>query len=225
MRRWVKILAVLGALVVAGNLAWCVAYPRYEWRQKITVEVETPQGLVSASSVAEIAWWGVPKILPEATPRDWSVNAEAVVVPLPDGKYLFALVRTAHLIARAVLFDPPYGGDPYLKPASQMKPFKGEAHAVQPENYPLLVTFDDIDDPTTVKRVDPDDLAASFGHGVSLKRITLEITDEPVTKGEVEKMLGWLGPHLETTLGKSPSIFDPVFAATVTHGDFRRRPL
>jgi hypothetical protein len=180
-------------LVLAGYLGWRLMYPSYEWRQKITVEVETPQGPVSASSVAEIAWWGVPKILPDATPRDWSVRAEAVVVPLPDGRYLFALVKTAEVIARAVFFDPlPKGRDPYLYPASQMKQFRGEVHDIQPENYPLLVTFDDIDDPTTVKRVDPDDLAASFGPGASLKRITLEITDEPVTEGEVEKLLGWL---------------------------------
>jgi hypothetical protein len=191
MRFW-KIGLVACLLVLAGYLGWRFMYPSYEWHQKITVEIDTPQGPVSASSVAEIAWWGVPKVLPDATPRDWSVNAEAVVVRLPDGKYLFALMRTAHLIARAVLFEPPYGGDPYLKPASQVKRFKGEVHEIPPELYPLLVTFDDIADPATVKRVDPADLAASFGPGVSLKRITLTITDEPVTEGEVEKVLVWL---------------------------------
>ncbi len=40
--------------------------------------------------------------------------------------------------------------------------------------------------------VDPDDFAASFGEGVSLKRITVQITDDPVTTG-IEERLGWLG--------------------------------
>ena len=39
------------------------------------------------------------------------------------------------------------------------------------------------DDPKSVKPVDPDDLAAAFGEGVSLKDITVEITDDPVTWG------------------------------------------
>jgi hypothetical protein len=50
------------------------------------------------------------------------------------------------------------------------------------------VTFGDIKDPTSVARVDPDDLAASFGAGVKLKAITVEITDDAVTTG-IEKRL------------------------------------
>jgi len=55
-----------------------------------------------------------------------------------------------------------------------------------------MVTFDDITDPATVRRVDPADLAASFGPGVSLKAVTLEITRAPVTEGRVEAVLEWL---------------------------------
>ncbi len=224
MTRW-KIGLAACLLVLAGFLGWRFMYPSYEWRQKITVEVDTPQGPVTASSVAEVAWWGVPKILPEATPRDWSVKAEAIVVPLPDGRYLFALVKTAEVIARAVLFEPPYGGDPYLKPASQMKHFKGEVHEIPLKNYPRLVTFDDISDPATVKLVDPENLAAIFGPGVSLKRITLEITDEPVTKGEVEKALGWLegiGGRMLDGQGISTIAAESRLANDLSRWDFRR---
>jgi hypothetical protein len=35
---------------------------------------------------------------------------------------------------------------------------------------PLLVTFADINDPASVQRVDPDDLAASFGPGYALSQ-------------------------------------------------------
>ena len=55
--------------------------------------------------------------------------------------------------------------------------------------YPMLVTFTDIDDPSSVQRVDPANLAASFGPGVTLKRITVEVTKDPVTTG-IEKRLG-----------------------------------
>jgi len=58
-------------------------------------------------------------------------------------------------------------------------------------HYPLLVTFTAITDPKTVQQVDLDNLAGTFGPGVLMKRITLEITDEPVTKGKIERVLGW----------------------------------
>ena len=58
----------------------------------------------------------------------------------------------------------------------------------------MLVTFADRDDPTSVARVDPDDLAASFGEGVKLRRITVQLTDDPVTSG-IEERLGWLTEH------------------------------
>jgi hypothetical protein len=50
----------------------------------------------------------------------------------------------------------------------------------------------------------------------------MTITHEPVTRGKVERVLGWLGKYPETPLGKSPDIFDPVFSATVSHGAFVR---
>lgn len=57
--------------------------------------------------------------------------------------------------------------------------------------YPMLVTFGDIDDPTSVERVDTDDLAARFGMGYALERITVQITDDPVTTGIEARLGGW----------------------------------
>jgi hypothetical protein len=58
----------------------------------------------------------------------------------------------------------------------------------------MLVTFTDITDPKSVQRVDPANLAASFGPGVKLKRIVVETTSERVTTG-IQKRLGWLEGH------------------------------
>jgi hypothetical protein len=69
----------------------------------------------------------------------------------------------------------------------------------------MLVRFRDIADPTSVEKVDPDNLAASFGEGVKLRRITVQLTDDPVTTG-IEKRLGWLRSVGEErgTLVKNP---------------------
>jgi hypothetical protein len=60
---------------------------------------------------------------------------------------------------------------------------------------PMLVTFGDLKDPASVKRIDPDDLSASFGAGVKLKAITVQVTGENMTSG-IEERLGWLN-HLD----------------------------
>lgn len=59
------------------------------------------------------------------------------------------------------------------------------------ESRPMLVTFDELGDPTSVALVDPDDLASTFGEGYVLRRITVQMTDDPVTTG-IEERLGWL---------------------------------
>jgi len=46
---------------------------------------------------------------------------------------------------------------------------------------PKLVGFRSGDDPRLLVQVSPNDLAATFGPGVELKRVVLQLTDEPIT--------------------------------------------
>ena len=62
------------------------------------------------------------------------------------------------------------------------------------------MTFGDIADPASVRLVDPGDLGASFGPGVRLKAVTLEVTEEAVTEGVVEGVLGWLSEIMPNQL-------------------------
>lgn len=80
--------------------------------------------------------------------------------------------------------------------------------------------FGDIADPKTVERVDPDDLAASFGMGVKLRRITVQITEDAVTKA-IGQRLGWVGRFPEPSLNPSHGSQDFTLSATLHHGDFR----
>ena len=80
--------------------------------------------------------------------------------------------------------------------------------------YPMLVTFSDLKDPKTVKKVleiesdgrypptytvTADHFEELFGEGVKLKDITIEMTDEPVTY-EVIKWLPWLPKYYNKML-------------------------
>jgi len=190
LSRRVFMLACAGLLTGCGDQEW-------QWNVKVTVNVDTPEGVRTGYSVVRV---GVRKYSGLQRKFGYAYGAgviegEAVVVDLGDGRYLFALVVAGNMAYRAseVVFDdllPEEDAARYRK--MQRLRVRRE---VPREMYPLLVTFDDINDPKTVKRVDPDNLEATFGAGYRLKSITLEITDEPVTKGRVEKVLGWLGNY------------------------------
>ena len=163
----------------------------HQWHQATTVTVETPSGERSGTAVVEVtAWFG--KIPASANEVEYRVRGEAVVVEVAPGKYLFALLGGSEERFYRAARDR-FGG---MKRQDWLKEIPKQTVPVEltGEAIPLLVTFDDISDPKTVRRVEPSDLAASFGPGVALKSVTLEITGEAVTEGRVERVLGWLGP-------------------------------
>jgi len=181
-----RLTAVVAALVLLTALAGCWQ-TKHAWHQKLTLVVETPTGEVSGSAVVGItAWFG--QLPASASEVEYDVIGEATMVEIAPGKYLFALL-----------------GDPseYFHHAARERfegmtrqewlyeiPKQSEPVELFPGHMPMLVTFEDVTKPETVKLVDPLDLAASFGPGVSLKVVTLEITDEAVTNGRVEVVLG-----------------------------------
>lgn len=142
------------------------------------------------------------------------VCGEAVAVDLGEGRVLFALLRSEADTdwAGRVMYrlSPQYTGENALRDAYRNmlrhrsektvpRYFSRRDRMEQRLAYPMLVTFGDLDDPTSVERVDPDDLSATFGEGVSLKRITVKITDDHATTG-IEQRLRWLGRIREMNL-------------------------
>lgn len=190
------VLIVVLVLIAASVAYWQHFWFPYTWHQKMTVEVEVDVQLYTGSSVVKVAVRDSdPLTKGLGVPMQFGATGEAAFVELPGPHYLFALLD---------------GGPPDSGPQTNaVNIFKGQLPKGNPErfavlsksrfmtdiprsHYPLLVTFSDINDPKTVQQVDPDNLAATLGPGVSLKRITLEITDEPVTEGKIESVLRWL---------------------------------
>ena len=155
-------------------------------------------------------WNGHSALLKRGQLYDGASWGEAVAVDLPGGQVLFALVPRDTLV-QSVL-DPEWkndwvasaqkisGGDTpqgpmAMKPTTPTERYKSGQKIVEDvPSYPTLVRFRDINDPKTVEEVDPADLAASFGAGFKLKRITVEATDEKMTVG-IGELLGWLNQY------------------------------
>ena len=172
---------------------WMYFFPSYSWHQKMTVEVEVDGQVYSGSSVVEMTVDGIREPMQFANvARHLGLQGEATVVQLPGDHYLFALLTYDAYLTGKVFHD--LVGGVVTQPEKGWASRIGDVQEVRPidhKDYPLLVTFTDVTDPKTVKKVDPENLAAIFGPGVSLKKITLEITDGDVTEGKIESVLGW----------------------------------
>jgi len=192
--RW-GVIIVLGLGLLAYGV-YKLNYPTYSWRQNLTLMVETPEGVRTGSAVGQVTHWFHPAIPVDAGSWNSSLRGEAVVVDLGDGRYLFALLDESPKKLKAAFADRlpefTYGENGLKRFFRAVERLRGAAAPVPFAALPRLVTFGDISDPTSVRLVDPDDLAAVFGEGFALREVTLEITDAPVTSGVVEGVLGWL---------------------------------
>jgi hypothetical protein len=218
-------------------------------RSRLTVVVETPEGERSGSSVTQETT-SFPGGLTKA--QGWGIwlnfVGEAVVVDLGQRGLLFVT-----LVKQDWLNSPGWGGSggynaslmpfprerflgkfpsnassgdrfaDYLDALNRLKPKAG----LPLEDLPVLARFGDPKIPTSAVLVDPRDLAASFGPGVTFKSATVEITDDPITKG-IETRLPWLGSSKYTEhlfpnpLHQPPP--DENRARSLTYDSFRMLP-
>lgn len=159
----------------------------------MTVYVDTPAGQRSGSSVIEVV--STPPGPMGSSQND--VRGEAVAVDLPDGT-LFALLRSPTDRSGA----PYYVGRAYAGVLPRGQDWKTDIDMLKRQTYPaplpmddmpLLVRFGNPADARTIEVLDPANLSPSFGPRVRLKRIVVQMTDDPVTE-TIERRLPSFGP-------------------------------
>jgi len=215
----------ISALLIAAGL-W---YSRpHVYRYQITVEVDTPSGVRTGSAVREIRWNRMPALTPESHSINVKQNGDAVAVDLPTGKTLFMLVGDAQDTVLGGFFaivDGKGAMGALLKEADRTR----EAYTFPPREvlrryilaYPRFVTFNDPSDPLSVIEVDPADPATTLGPGYVIRKVTIQMTDKPVSSG-IRKRLPWLSAYPEPSLNPRHDPNDWSLPATLTHGDFVR---
>lgn len=206
MAKGLKVFGVIAAFLIAAvTLAYAMgetSEKTYTWRYKTTVVVDTPEGDKSGSAVREVINEGnllFGARIPEAGARINRVKGEAVVIDLGKRGVVFALIENG---SYGELFD----AFSVSNPSNSVEDFEklklGMVVPLPEKNWPTFVTFTDINDPKSVvlvrgwrfdvqeqKQFPVDDFENKFGKGVSLKEITIEVTDEPVTWGLVDTRL------------------------------------
>ncbi len=196
----------------------------------MTIEIVVDGEVYSGSSVVEVSKRENDPLSRVIGPYFVTeVRGEAAFLELPGKQYLFSLLRdgpsnsgpstnATNIFSKKL---PPIDSLNLYEVLSKSR-FKAN---IPRSHFPILVTFADTRDPMTVKKMHTNYLAGTFGPGVSLKRITLELSDEPVTEGNVEQVLEWLrtGEDKRIDSGSIASIdLDLSSEMVVTGEDFIR---
>lgn len=217
MRGWKPSVGIALA-ILAVTLGGCdLVEPKYIYRYRMTLEVDTPQGLRTGSGVIEVKLTDGVGISGGSVVTN--ITGEAVPVDLPNGTTMFAVLDRVSGIAGDAIY--PHLPEVSIKsrwthdvrlmkrqtatyelPRSGRTPLSASwTHPEIEGKWPMLVYFRDIRDPKSVERVDPANASAVLGPGVSIRRIIVQITHDPVTTGVVRRLPwlkslehgGWLG--------------------------------
>ncbi|MDE1153754.1 MAG: ankyrin repeat domain-containing protein [Micavibrio sp.] len=200
-------------------------HPYDYYRYRMTVTIETPEGLKTGSAVRQGNYEGGSE-----RRASWTVG-EAVVVDLGKRGLAFALIDGSNIgdgISYVATCD--------LREFGLKKTPIGTKWVLSPGEYPKLVAFKDLNNPKTMQSLleikgngfcgsrgqwetQSDHFEEMFGTGVKLKEITLEITDDPITIG-IERRLPWLYCTAKRPPGKRFS--EPIVALDV--GTLKREP-
>ncbi|TWB02411.1 hypothetical protein FBZ96_1031193 [Bradyrhizobium stylosanthis] len=182
------------------------------YRYKLTLAVTTPDGVKRGSTVVQVRFWDVSF---PAKGTMHKLDGQALYLDLgPGTRPLIALLtRRLHrkyddeirwteeagpgtpLILRA------YGearSRDFMDDVPRVARLRGP-RKISPNDLPDLVTFADMGDPSSVIEVDRNDLQASVGANITLSEVTIESTDEPITRG-IEHVLPWIPTYFEKNL-------------------------
>ncbi len=227
--------------LLGGLLASSCGFSSDEVRYRLTVEVETPEGLKSGSGVMGFQ-------LAPGFPQSYapSFRGEAIAVDLGSRGTLFMILTGRSEDGH------PSGGFIEMLPENAFRRV-GVTRELERDNAgdrietlnflskkvgltanlecsyspfnpecPFFVRFRDDDAPMSVEAVDPNDLASSFGNGVKIRLINIEITDDDVSTG-IEKRLKWIKNPPEGHLDPNyRSSTNPELHQILLHRDFKR---
>lgn len=185
--------------------------PHYSWRQKLTVTVATPLGLVEGSAVTQVDVYDMRNHsfgFPEASSVQHSFTGEAVAVEIAPGRVLFVLIEDSWGSGGALN----WASIIWYKQRNSFEDLMTEILAQrgkspQPlpqKHWPPMAMFDDLSRPETLHIVSGNDLSSWFGPGIKIENMTLAITREPVTAGRIEAILPWLLPDSYTRAPVAP---------------------
>ena len=220
-----KLFVILIAVAAALYLGVTLAFPSYTHRYRLTIEIDTPEGVRSGSSVIEVTREDTRWVLIAQGRFQFHVRGEAVFIDLGEGRNVVALLATGpygqNVDQMVSLPIEAYGHYKWDEQAWAHRAKMRGPIELRPELTPTLVTMTDLSDPKSAQvvygvdfreiregggglrrapYVAVDRLAEKFGPGVRFKRAILETTDAKVTR-IIEQKIPWIAQMKAAGLG------------------------
>jgi hypothetical protein len=187
-------LAIIVAIGVVLYVGIALAFPNYTHRYRLTVEVDTPEGVRSGSSVIEVTRKDFRWLPIRQGQYEFRVRGEAVFVDLGAGRNVIALMahgpRAENVDQMTSLAIEAYGHYKWNEEAWAGRVKMQGPVELKPPLIPTLVTFSDLSDPKTARVLRSDNLESVFGPSVRFKRAWIDMTNAPAMTA-IKKWLPW----------------------------------
>jgi hypothetical protein len=203
MRRLLFVCGAFLLLWIGAYAAWTIKYPTYSYRFRLGIEVEDDGQAKTASSVLEVKTVQGPCLNPSAPCSRTYVYGPAVVLDLGRKPLLIAalafgreplLTSDFEYLPAFAFFGRPewgkFGADDNIGWTKRLSTMNGTRELTR-DLTPLLVWFEDINNPKTVQQVLPEDLPKIFGAKTRFVRAWITLARDPISSG-IEQRLAWL---------------------------------
>jgi hypothetical protein len=194
MKRAAKLLVVCAAITGSLYVAYVIAFPTAYLRYRLTLDVDVDGVTRTGSGVVEIPYAFAPDAFASLPGNTFygDLRGSAITVDLGARGLLFVvneLPALADPAADKTLF--PNAANLSQLPlvtfnisgASEIRNLQNSKKSINvpPQRLPMIVRFGNINNCSSLEEVNPVDLASMLGSGVSIKRATLAITDDPIS--------------------------------------------
>lgn len=160
--------------------------------QKWTITVDTPNGIVKGSSNTTLVRSIQKEPFSDKTKRTITgLYGEIPYIRLNANKFLFALVLYKPILPTQI-YAQQFQIDQYDDLVIKLMTTSTQIINLHNDQVPIFFTFDDINDPKTLREIDESQLSQYFGEGYKFQSISLQLTNEKPTQGSIYKALPWL---------------------------------
>ena len=177
---------VIAALVGGAVVWWKVSFPVSILRYKMTVTVETPEGLKTSSSVREITVTRGINLLPESS-STVSLAGEAICMELSQDSFIvIPMLGVINGVASAdyghvIVWDAiPFKDGALTREGGVFySNLRGKKTILKPEQYPMFLYFENVNKSKIAVRLK--DWDSFFEGHIKLIEVFIELTDAPVS--------------------------------------------
>ena len=202
---WTTVILIAGSVIFYKPI-YKLFYPDYTYRYRLTVEIDTPDGVKSGSSVIEVYTIQWPKWSQHLFAGNYSqsfAKGEAVFVDLGNGKNIVALLTHGHYaestsikrLAPRSFFKDMRASSKSPELSEKLSEMTGEVRELTGSLTPTIATFDNPNDPESLnivyaveiynkKRknyITLDTMKSKLGKGFKFKSAKIQLTNDPVT--------------------------------------------